>query len=60
MADIIVGAVVVILLVLAVFSIIKRNKNGNGCGGSCAGCCSKNCCNDKLELKKSESKGNNR
>lgn len=37
LANIIVGGIVLIFIVLAVRSYIKQRKSG-GCGGGCAGC----------------------
>ena len=50
MVNYIIGSIILILLVLAIRHIIKRNKTGN-CSG-CPGCSDKKYCYNKLEIKK--------
>lgn len=42
--DIVIVAVLVLVIAGAVFTIIKRKKNGGYCGGSCSQC---SCCKEK-------------
>ena len=49
MATFIIGAIVFGLLFLAIFSMVKKNKGGCGCG--CSGCPSKKSCNSEIEFK---------
>lgn len=50
MVNYIIDSIILILLVLAIRHIIKRNKTGN-CSG-CPGCSDKKYCYNKLEIKK--------
>ena len=53
MATFIIGSIVFILLFLAVFTLVRKNKNnGRSCSSNCPGCSLKSSCNSKLELKK--------
>jgi len=55
MSDIIFGAIIVLIIGLAVFYIVKEKKKGKKCiGCPMSGCCSKACSsNKKSVLKKS-------
>ena len=50
MVNYIIGSIILILLVLAIRHIIKRNKTGNCI--CCPGCSDKKYCYNKLEIKK--------
>ena len=53
MATFIVGTIIFALLILAIFSIVKKNKNNkSSCGCNCPGCSVKDSCSSKIELKK--------
>lgn len=53
MATFIIGTIVFILFLLAVSSIVKKNKNNKGgCGCNCSGCSTKELCSNKLEIRK--------
>lgn len=53
MATFIVGAIVFILLFLAVYSMVKKKReNKGGCGCGCSGCPSNKSCESNIKLKK--------
>ena len=53
MATFIVGAIVFILLFLAVYSMVKKKReNKGGCGCGCSGCPSNKSCESNIKFKK--------